>query len=278
MQEAILTQLTAPGGGRPLRVAVVGAREGPEIIEGAALSSSQGLFPIREGILDLLPRGPGRVNPAQMTNFFSLTARGYERPWRSRSLTLLSGESLGFEREEAILSEMLGPPRPGLWLDLAASTALYARWWAPRLRDSGSVVALDFSWAMSREGRRRAREEGHPNLGFVVGRAEHLPAADQSVAGVLCGGSLNEFGRRGAARAAAEVARVLEVDGAALFMYLLAAEGTVGSLVQQVLSRSSGIAFWRPEEGEQLFAQAGLTVTEQRQFGIVAFARVERSA
>jgi len=142
MRADVIKRLTAPGGERPLEVASIVEKEGKEIIHGMLLSPEQGLYPIREGILDLLPQGAGLLSPAQKSNQLWPTAQFYERPWRSNTLTVFSGESFPFSREQPIFYEMLGHLAGGLWLDLAASTALYGRWLAPRLlSDQGEVEA-----------------------------------------------------------------------------------------------------------------------------------------
>ena len=53
----------------------------------------------------------GRLTPAQLSNFLPLTAWGYAW-WRARSLTLLTGEPFGLERE-AQLFLALCRPQPG---------------------------------------------------------------------------------------------------------------------------------------------------------------------
>ncbi len=277
MHPTLLSHLTDPGGGPPLRVASVAHTEGSQIIRGAAFSERQGLYPIREGILDLLPNGTGPLSPAQGSNRLEAVARGYEWPWRTHSLSLLSGERLPFEREQAILREMLGTVEGGLWLDLAASTALYARWLRPWLGGRGEIVALDVAWPMLRAAQRHARREGQEKaIGWVRGRGEALPFATGSLTGVLCGGSLNEFGETGASVVLNEVARALRPGGTALFMHLLRVGGGRG-LFQRRVAEPGGIAFWSAAESIALFEQAGLQVEESRVVGMVAFTRLRRA-
>ena len=137
MRADVVEQLTAPGGGKPLKVTTIVEREGKQIIRGTVLSPEEGLYAIREGILDLLPEGAGSLSPAQGSNLLWPTAQFYERPWRSNALTLFSGQAFGFSRERTIFNDMLGDIKGGLWLDLAASTALYGRWLADGLAAAG---------------------------------------------------------------------------------------------------------------------------------------------
>lgn len=278
MREAIVSGLTAPGGGAPLHLVSVAQQVGEEILRGAALSPDSGLFPIRQGILDFLPRGVGPLSLAQRTNLLEPTSWGYEWPWRATSLSLFSRTHLPLPREQAILHEMLGSPAGNLWLDLAASTGLYGRWLAPRLaQHGGEVIALDLAWPMLRRAHHAATREGQRNLSFVCARGERLPFATGSLDGVVCGGSLNEFGTRGAPVVLAEVARTLRVGGVALFMHLLEAPQGVGALAQRA-TRLGGIAFWGRSAATDLFEQAGLCVEATQAVGIVAFSLVRRGA
>lgn len=277
MREAIVGCLTAPGGGASLRLVSVAQQEGAEVLRGALFSPDSGLFPIRQGILDFLPRGVGRLSLAQRSNLLEPAARGYEWPWRAASLSLFSRTHLPFQREQAILFEMLGSLDGRLWLDLAASTGLYGRWLAPRLAvQGGEVISLDLAWPMLRRARQTSQREGHRNLSFVCARGERLPFATGSLDGVVCGGSLNEFGPRGAPVVLAEVARALRPNGLALFMHLLEAPSGVGALAQRA-TRLGGIAFWGRGAATDLFEQAGLHVEGIETVGIVAFSRLRRT-
>ncbi len=140
----------------------------------------------------------------------------------------------------------------------------------------GEVLALDYAWPMLRAAQAKTRREGHPNLSFVRARAEQLPCASGTLAGVLCGGSLNEFGSQGAPRVLHEVARALQAGGVGFFMHLLRAEPGVGRWAQRTLAEPGGVAFWDREASRRLFEAAGLTVEAEQAFGVVAFTRVRR--
>ncbi len=278
MRVEVVEKLTAPRGGSALQVASVADEHEGEILEGAVLSPERGLYPIQEGVLNLLPRGPGPLSLAQQSNRLGLVARGYERPWRVSSLRLLSGEPFPPSRERHLFETMLGDVvGGGLWLDLGASTALYGRWLASRLASHvGEVIALDLAWAMLRVARQRARAEGLRNLSFVRGRGERLPFAAGSLDGVVCGASINEFGVTGADDVLREVARALRPGGTGFFMHLLTAESGVRHALQRWVATPGGIAFWSRPETNRLFEQAGLHVEDTSNFGIVAFTRVRK--
>lgn len=275
MHLQLLASLTAPGGGRALTLASVAARQGEEILCGAVRAEGRGLYPIQDGILNLLPRGAHALSPAQGSNLLPPTARLYEPLWRTRSLSLLSGQPLAYAQERQRLFDLLGEPQGTRWLDLAASTALYGRWLAPRLAGQGGwVIALDLSLPMLQEARRRARAAALHNLAFVVGRGEKLPFATGTLDGVLCGGSLNEFGVQ-APHVLAELGRALRPGAVGLFMYLLTARSPWGRGLQHG-AEAGGIRFWTLSEATALFEQAGLKVEANWTRGVVAFSRVRR--
>lgn len=277
MKLSIISQLTAPGGGSPLRVASVGEQNGEEIIQGSVLSTEEGIFHIRNGILDLLPLGVGQLSGAQSVNLASLTARFYEKPWRVNSLTLMSGQPLHVAREKQILFELLGEAQGTLWLDLAASSGLYSRWLAPKIQaQGGNVICLDFARVMLRQAQSYARSEHLANIGFVAARGERLPFADGTLDGVLCGGSLNEFGATAVHAVLRELYRALKPGGVGLFMHLLTATRPLGTLLQNIGARPAGIAFWTQGESHALFTEAGFKVEQSKAFGMVAFTRIAK--
>ena len=275
MRQEIIERLTAPGGGTTLKVASVREQQNNNTTCALVLSPEEGMYPIREGILDLLPQGVGLLSPAQRSNTLWPTARFYERPWRSNTLTMFSGELFPFSREQPIFYDMLGKLEGGIWLDLASSTALYSRWLAPHLRsEQGEVIALDYAWPMMRRAHHFIKKEKHSNISLVVARGERLPFATNSVTGIVCGGSLNEFGSNNVTQVLQEVTRVLQPGGTALFMHLLIAQKRVGQALQRYVAEPGGIAFWSREESNQLLSKAGLVIQEERDFGAVAFTKL----
>lgn len=277
MTPELISHLHLPGGGAALRLLQVTARgAGGELWRGTVYGAGRGLFPVREGILDLLPGGVGPLSRAQASNLLALTARVYERPWRASSLTLFSGEPFGFDRELPLLRNLFGPPRPGIVLDLAASTALYGRALAPSVAAvGGTVVSIDLSWPMLRAARASARREGQRAIAFVRARAEALPFADGQLVGALCGGSLNEFGPQGLRPALAELYRTLAPGAPAIFMHLLAAERGGGRALQRLLA-TGGIVFPTRSETNTLFHEAGFEIEHQEAHRIVAFTKLKK--
>lgn len=257
----------------PLRLTAALTWLGPQRVDlGAAACGCQS-YSIEQGILDMYPSLDG-LSPAQASNLLPLTAWGYERFWRPRALSLMSGEPFSIQRELAVVVEMLQPSREGIYLDLACSTALQARGlarhWATQT-DLGSrrVVALDFSQSMLREAGRLIRREGWQSVDLARARGEALPFADASVAGLVCGGSLNELGAPWAALT--EARRVTQPEGRAVFMSILTSEAPRGRRIQRWLTALSGLKFWSAQATQDLFTSTGWSVIDQRTWGAVAF-------
>lgn len=224
-------------------------------------------YRIRNGIADLL--GPRHLpdSPAQLTNFLPVTAWAYERLWRHRALSLLSGEPFGYDRELPLIGGLLAPERGGLYVDVACSNGLYARAIARALRDAGHVIGIDHSLPMLDQARAYAQAEGL-RISFVRAKAQRLPLADRSAAGLTMGGSLNEIGDAdGALR---ELARTLAPKGRCVMMGLVRA-GTPSGRALQTLLGTGGIAFWPLEELNRRLAAAGLRLRAQWRHRVVVF-------
>jgi len=109
-------------------------------------------------------------------------------------------------------------PRPDdLVLDVACGTGLVGRAVAGEV---AAVTAVDSTPAMIAEGRERAAAEGHRNLEFVSGSAEHLPFADAAFSLVVTRFSLHHF--RDPGPAVDEMARVVRPGGRVVVKDLVA--------------------------------------------------------
>src|SRR5215212_9272656 len=69
-------------------------------------------YAIQDGILNFLPVRAGNIGPGQRTNHLRLTAWGYERFWRLKALTLLSGRAWPPEEELAAILRRLEVAEP----------------------------------------------------------------------------------------------------------------------------------------------------------------------
>ncbi|MGI8858480.1 MAG: methyltransferase domain-containing protein [Thermomicrobiales bacterium] len=275
MHPATLHLLRCPDtpNGAPLSLTETRMQRRGEIITGTACAADGGCYPIRDGILDLLPESID-LSAAQRSNLFRPTAAFYEQVWRVRSLSLLTGEAFPVGREMAILNRWLRPERGGLFIDVGTSHGLYARNIAHRLRQSGAtgaVIALDIAMPMLQRARDLVEAKGYTTVDLVRGRGQALPVADGSVDGVVNGGTFNEMGQQ--ADALAEARRVLKSDGCFVCMSLLAGKTGAGRTVQRALAAGSRILFPTVEETNALYRGAGLTVTDQQRYGGVLFTR-----
>jgi SAM-dependent methyltransferase len=225
-------------------------------------------YAVEDGVADLL--GPLALpdSPAQAANFLPATAWAYERTWRPRALSLLSGEPFGSERELPLVVGLAGPEAGGLIVDVACSTGLYARA-LERARGGapGHVVGVDHALPMLREARARARAEGL-RISYARAKAQALPFAAGAVAALAMGGSLNEIGDVG--RALGELRRALAPGGRCALMCLVAGESGAGRLLQGALGLG-GLVFPPLEELNGRLAAAGLRLRAQWRYGVVVF-------
>ncbi|MFN8471384.1 MAG: class I SAM-dependent methyltransferase [Anaerolineae bacterium] len=275
MHLSTLERLCCPECKEPLRLVEATAWQSKDTVQrGAAGCACGARYAIRSGILDFRPSRQG-ITLAQWTNHFAPTAWGYERFWRLRALSQLSGEPFPVSREAEVILGMMEPDQPGLYLDLACSTALQARILAGYWRDrptAARVLAVDFAWPMLREAVSLIRREGWECIDLVCADTEQLPLPEASIAGIACGGSLNEF--RNAPAVLAEARRVAGGGSRSAFMSLLAGEDGP-SAAEYWLTQSSGIRFYTLAETRQLFEDADWYVCCQAAWGRIAFTEIE---
>ena len=104
---------------------------------------------------------------------------------------------------------------------------------------------------------------------LLCAEGESLPFAADSLDGIVCGGSLNEF--KMAELVVAEAGRVLK-PGAPYFSMHLLSSGAAWPRRLQGLARRGGIHFWDADGVQALFADRGLRLVRRARFGIVEFA------
>ncbi len=206
---------------------------------------------------------------AQLSNLAAPTARWYEDVWRKRSLSLLSGRSFPNSEELTELTQAVAPGPGRYMLDVACSEGLYARALA---RAGSPVIAVDHSVVFLKKLRTRCEREELTVLP-VRALAQHLPVADDMMAGVAMGGSLNEIGD--AAQAVAEMARVLGAGGHFFSMHLLRSHTWKGRAAQ-LLAGPAGIRFPTLSATHQLLRDGGLVAPTVRTDGVVARVTAER--
>lgn len=231
-------------------------------------------FPIRDHVLDLTQRDDTRLlTLAGLSNYLPVLPWGYENVWRSRSLTLLSGERFPVEREIALLNDWLNVQPGELIVDLGSSTDLYARG-VGKANPDATIFAIDMALGMLKAGREYARRDGVRNIAHVRAPAQRLPFADGAVDALMCGGSLNEF--RSSSQVLCEARRVIKPSGRMLAMSLLQATSLAGR-IGQWSARLSGITFPTLDEFNAMIQSAGWTRERQQVLGVIVFTLVKPS-
>jgi SAM-dependent methyltransferase len=239
------------------------------IVGGKVRSPTSGeTYEVKNGYLDLMKNRLGAYNAANLTNFLPGAGPAYEPLWRLHSLTLLTGEPFPTDRELRMISDLVRLERGGRYLDLGSSAGLYTRGLARALGERGEVVGIDISPSALREAARRARKVG-AKPSFARADAHHLPFADASFSGVVCGGTLNELADP--ARALREARRVLEPGGRLAVMGILGATGLRGRRLQRFLS-IGGIRFFDPDELRSMLDHASFDPDPIGRYGAIFFA------
>lgn len=226
---------------------------------------------ITDGIWDTLAGDALPFTPAQLTNYLPLAARGYEPLWRWQALSRLSGRRFPLREELTLLRHLIQPQADQFYVDVACSAGLYARTLA---RARATVVGVDHSWAMLREARRVARQQGL-RISYVRARAQALPLRDGTAAGTTMGGSLNEIGDE--QRALHEMARVTQADGRLFCMNLLRAQTGWGRTLQDMLG-TGGIDFFDQPTLNTWLADAGWQLKAQWRWRVVVITLARRMA
>ncbi|MGD9794998.1 MAG: methyltransferase domain-containing protein [Acidimicrobiia bacterium] len=225
--------------------------------------------------------GPWKVarTAAQISNVVPPTPQLYERVWRHRSLTMLSGRTFPLREELAEMRRGAGIDALAdgdIVADIACSEGLYSREVASSGAGSGpaiTVLAVDHSEAFLRRVVQRAKRE---KLAIVAVRAsaQHLPIRAASLGAVVMGGSLNEIGDCQAA--IGEMGRACRPGGHVFSMSLVRA-GTARGRVLQRLARGGGIVFPTETETVSMFERAGLEITDRRRDRVVLRLSATRS-
>jgi SAM-dependent methyltransferase len=183
-------------------------------------------------IINKMPKNAA-YSLTQSSNFLPFTALFYD-VWRERSLSLLTQENFGLEREFALLRQWMDVQPNQTFLDVGTSTGNYARVLA---RAGGIVTAIDISKPMLEKAVARGNNEG---ITYEQVNAEYLPYPDSSFDGIVIGASLNEF--HNTKRALEQAARVLKDQGKLFIMYLRESDTGFGKIVQAPF-KFSGVRF-----------------------------------
>lgn len=198
-------------------------------------------------------RGSLPLTLAARSNLIPLTAWGYEI-WRRRALSLLSGRPFPLEEELDLMIQAVKPVPGSVFLDLGTATGLYAR--ALLQAGAASVYGLDLSPFMLGEAVRKMPAQA----GFIplLARAEAIPLPDESVDGVVVGGSWNEFSDP--QTVVAEIGRVLKPGGPLWVVFTHRS----ASPVQPLFART-GLRFPTVEIIQKMLQSAGFKASGWRE-------------
>jgi SAM-dependent methyltransferase/uncharacterized protein YbaR (Trm112 family) len=232
----------------------------------AVCDTCQRLYPIAAGILDLAVYDTTfALTLAGQSNHFFPTPQLYERIWRTRALTLLTGESFPVAREMQWLDDWTQVRAGEYVIDLGTSTGLYARGLS---KHGATLCGVDLAWGMLREAQHAIRREQRAGIVLLRAAAEKLPFRAESMDAVVVGGSLNEM--RSIAAALQEALRVVRPGGRMVTMSLGKAYNPRGRWLQK-LAGASGIQFPTVSEFNTLAENAGWKIARQELKGIVLF-------
>lgn len=237
---------------------------------GTVCSKKGDEYEINNNIIHFMgDRRPG-MSLAQSSSQWTLISKIYEELWRKRSLSIYSGESFPVQKEQELLINWMNPRPEETYLDVGCSTALYARS-VKKAEPRCKAVALDFSEAMLREARIKAKAD-RTDLFLLRADARYLPFYAATFDGLMMGGTLNEL--TDPLKVLYECRRVLHEEGT-LFMLHLMKAGAWHARFLQNSTEYGGLTFWDPAESNQLFERAGFLVEDQWQKGIVCFSRLK---
>jgi SAM-dependent methyltransferase len=216
---------------------------------------------ITNGIWDAMGEHQAPRTLAQLSNVVPPTPQLYERVWRTRSLSLLSGRPFPNREELGELKSWFSSLRPqSTVVDVGCSEGLYAR----AIADLGhTVIAVDHSRRFLERVIQRA---GSAPIVCIRSVAQFMPIADGYIDAVMIGGSLNEIGNQQGA--ADEMARVCASGGLLFNMSLTRARTLPGRILQTMLG-PSGVAFPTTSQTRELYERAGFTVDRMRADGVV---------
>lgn len=170
----------------------------------------------------------------------------------SVSASHASGESLD------ALRRLVEPGGYERGLDIATGTGFAAFAIAPYCRET---MALDLTPEMLGEARRLASERGIEDLGYLLGDAERLPFADDSLDLITCRVSAHHFPH--VERFVGEVARLLRSGGVFVLSDTVAPEDDELATIMdtiEVLRDPTHVHDLRPSEWQRLIEDTGLAV------------------
>ncbi len=240
---------------------------------------------------------------AERTNLWRITSHAYEPLWRRFSTKILTRGAWTLEQECKMVCEMLlesrdlsaekvflypsdkkSPTRklddddetPGkvlpedsVYLDLGSSTGVYARAVLAAAPEA-KVILVDYSRQMLRKAEKTMKQ--NYRAVFYQCDAAFMPFQDESIDGVVMGGTLNELTEP--ELVLRQVSRVMQGGAHAVIMHLVRLQKKIAPL--QKIARCGGV--WLPlaEEADRLFEEAGLEPIHTLSAGVMRISALRK--
>ncbi|MCK6600448.1 MAG: class I SAM-dependent methyltransferase [Bacteroidetes bacterium] len=200
-------------------------------------------------------KDPNRLTLAQKSGFWKLTAWGYEKFWRLKSLGLLTGNRITVSEELRILSGYLSalPENPAV-CDLTCSTGLYGRTVLETVPGS-RIYFLDASPAMLAGTAKSIREGDYGRVILAEAFCEDPVFLPESLDAVICGGSWNEI--TAVMETVNQTFLSLKPGGLTFWMGILPAVSRFGKLFQRLAVLFGGLRFDPESRISEQFKLAG---------------------
>jgi SAM-dependent methyltransferase len=213
------------------------------------------VYPIRSGVIDLLPESGPKRSLSQVFLEWRPFIRIYEgRFWRKSPL-LKGLLGISFERETEVILHVLDLQGNEILLDLACGPGIHTRSLAHRLKH-GSVVGLDLSLPMLNYASGRIQREGIDNIWLIHQDASQLPFAENEFDAVNCCGAIHLFADLTCALG--EIKRVLKPGGRFIAFTFRKQAGRYAALLASLCQRLSGVNAFGPDELALHLKNAGL--------------------
>ncbi len=236
-------------------------------------------YPVVEGIPDFLAEEyQARGATARMLRVMDRAgwmARLYETPlWYTPVLRLYGGSSAPSFQQCIDLMRDLMDVREGTLLDAACGPATWGRRVASEWL---AVYGVDLSWAMLRQGARRAHQGGAANVHLAHGKVEALPFHDATFNAAYCGGALHLF--PDTAEALREIGRTLKPGAPLVVLTFLWGKQGVLKFRRQFEARAQArhLHVFEIDEVAQLLGETGFTDYQPQPRGSILFFRARKA-
>ena len=222
----------------------------------AKVEQSEISYPIRSGIIDLLPNTEDRISRAydSMAPSYDDYANLSSLTWKVCTL-IFAGfiDDKGFFTEKVLSS--IPDDFDGVLLDVPVGTGTYTFEKYQKLRKA-RIIAIDYSLAMLEKAQHVYAEHGIENVTFIRGDVGNLPIEHASVDLCLSMAGFHAFADK--AGALSEIARVLKVDKTFTGSFYIRGKRLLTDLiVRHILSRRGHFSppFYNEQESLSIFGQ-----------------------